>query len=165
MDEVILDDGFGGAAAEAEDDHVLKIAQQPSQNPTARQIDIAGSHALNHLWRHSVHDVAHHRDGSDDGCGLVDERLVVARDGDSRLRARLFIEAEIIVSLGEGQEQRHEECQHHQPVGYPDACRQTADKHSHHESDGDNCHVENRELFQFDAIGDVHQPVSRHYNI
>ena len=162
---MVLDDGFRRAAAEAEDYHVLQIAQQACQYPTACQVDISGPHALNHLWRHGVHDVAHHRDGSDDGCGLVDERLVVARDGDSRLRARLFIEAEIIVALGEGQEQRHEECQHHQPVGHPDVCRQTADKHSHHESDGDNCHVENRELFQFDTVGNVHQPVSRRYYI
>lgn len=162
---MIFDDGFGRTATETEDNHVLQIAQQPSQYPTARQIDIAGPHALYDLWRHGVHDIAHHRDGGDDSCGFVDKCLIVSRNRDTRFHARLFVEAVIIVTLGEGQEQRHEECQHHQPVGHPDVCRQTADKHSHHESDGDNCHVENRELFQFDAVGNVHQPVSRRYYI
>ena len=62
LDEMIFHETFCGRAAEAENDHILKITQKTSQNPTAGEIDIAGPHALDDLWRHSVHDVANQCD-------------------------------------------------------------------------------------------------------
>ena len=77
---MVFDAAFCGGAAEAEDDHVLEIAQETGKYPAARKVDITGAHALNHLGRHGVHDVANQSDRGDDGCGLVDESLVVACD-------------------------------------------------------------------------------------
>ena len=62
LDEVVLDEAFGGGAAEAEDDHVLEIAQEAGKYPSAGEVDITGAHALDHLGRHGVHDVANQGD-------------------------------------------------------------------------------------------------------
>ena len=58
LDEMILDETFCRRTTEAEDDHILEIPKKASQNPTAGEIDIAGAHSLDDLWRHGVHDVA-----------------------------------------------------------------------------------------------------------
>ena len=58
LDEMILDETLCGGSTEAEDDHVLEIAQKTGQYPTAGEIDITGTHTLDDLWRHCVHDVA-----------------------------------------------------------------------------------------------------------
>ena len=62
LDEMILDETLCGRTAEAEDDHILEIPKKTSQNATAGEIDIAGPHALDDLWRHGVHDVANQGD-------------------------------------------------------------------------------------------------------
>ena len=59
---MVLDEAFCGGAAEAEDDHVLQVAQQAGKHPSARKVDIAGAHALDHLGRHGIHDVANQGD-------------------------------------------------------------------------------------------------------
>ena len=58
LDEMIFHETFCRRTTEAEDDHILEIPKKTSQNPTAGEIDIAGAHALDDLWRHGVHDVA-----------------------------------------------------------------------------------------------------------
>ena len=58
LDEMIFHETLCRGTAEAEDDHILEIPKKTSQNPTAGEIDIAGPHALDDLWRHGVHDVA-----------------------------------------------------------------------------------------------------------
>ena len=80
LNEMILDETFCGGATEAEDNHVLEIAQKTGQHPTAGEIDITGAHALDDLWRHGVHDVAYQCDGGNDGCGFIDEGFVIASD-------------------------------------------------------------------------------------
>ena len=80
LNEVILDEAFRGGAAEAENDHILKIAQKAGKYPTAGKINIAGAHSLNNFWRHGVHDVTNQRNTSDNRCGLIDEGLVVTRN-------------------------------------------------------------------------------------
>ena len=162
---MILDEALRGGAAEAEDDHVLEIAEETCENPAARKVDITGAHALDHLGRHGVHDVANQSDRGDDGCGLVDEGLVITSYRDTWLGARLFIDAVIIISFGEGQEECNEEGHHHQPMGNPDICGDASCQHAHHESYGNNRHVEDGNLLQADAVADIHQPVSRHYYI
>ena len=107
LDEVVFDEGLGRGAAEAEDNHVLQIAEHACQHPTARQIDIAGAHSLDDFWRHGVHDVTDEGDAGNDGGGLVDEGLVVTSDGDSRFLARLLIDAIVVIALGESQKKRH----------------------------------------------------------
>ena len=86
------------------DDHVLQITKHASQHPTARQIDITGSHSLDDFWRHGVHDVTNQSDRGNDGCGFVDEGLVVTRNRNTWFLTSLFIDAVVIVALGEGQE-------------------------------------------------------------
>ena len=55
---MVLDEGFRGGTAEAKDNHVLEIAEEACENPTAGEVDITGAHSLDNLWRHGVHDVA-----------------------------------------------------------------------------------------------------------
>ena len=62
LDEMILDETLCRGTAEAEDDHILEIPKKTGQYPTAGEIDIAGAHTLDHLWRHGVHDVANQGD-------------------------------------------------------------------------------------------------------
>ena len=62
MDEMILDEALCGGATEAEDDHVLEVAQEAGENPTTGKVDITGTHSLDDLWRHGVHDVANQGD-------------------------------------------------------------------------------------------------------
>ena len=62
LNEVVLDEALCGRAAEAEDDHVLEIAQEAGKYPSAGEVDITGAHALDHLGRHGVHDVANQGD-------------------------------------------------------------------------------------------------------
>ncbi len=59
---MILDEALCGGAAEAEDNHVLEIAQQACENPAAGEVDITGAHSFDNLWRHGVHDVANQSD-------------------------------------------------------------------------------------------------------
>ena len=58
LNEMILNETLCGGAAEAEDNHVLEIAQEAGKYPSAGEVDITGAHALDHLGRHGVHDVA-----------------------------------------------------------------------------------------------------------
>lgn len=62
LDEVVFDEAFCGGAAEAEDDHVLEIAEETCENPTTGEVDITGAHALDHLGRHGIHDIANQGD-------------------------------------------------------------------------------------------------------
>ena len=156
---MIFDERLRGTPTQAKDDHVLEIAQHACQHPTTRQIDIAGSHAGYDLFRHRVHDVAHQRHRGDDGRGLVDEGLVVACNRDTRLQARLFVDAVVVITFGEGEEERYEEGHQHEPVGDPDVRGQTTDKHTHHEADGDDRHVNKGVLLQPQTVGHIHQPV------
>lgn len=59
---MILDEALRGGAAEAEDDHVLEIAQETGKYPSAGEVDITGAHTLDHLGRHGIHDVANQGD-------------------------------------------------------------------------------------------------------
>ena len=59
---MVFDKALRGGAAEAEDDHVLEIAQEAGKYPSAGEVDITGAHALDHLGRHGVHDVANQGD-------------------------------------------------------------------------------------------------------
>lgn len=59
---MVLDEGFGRGTTKAEDDHVLEIAQEAGKYPSAGEVDITGAHALDHLGRHGVHDVANQGD-------------------------------------------------------------------------------------------------------
>ena len=62
LDEVVLDEALCRGAAEAEDDHVLEIAQDADKYQSAGEVDITGAHALDHLGRHGVHDVVNQGD-------------------------------------------------------------------------------------------------------
>ena len=143
----------------------MQIAEHASQDPAAGEIDVVRSHAGNDIVGHRVHDITDQRNGCHDGCRLVDEGFVVASNAHTGFDTRLLIDTVVVVPLGKGQEKRHQEGHQHKPVGYPDICRDTAGEHTHHETDSNYRHVENGNLFQSDAIGDVHQPVSRHYHI
>lgn len=156
---MILHERFRGTSAQAEDNHVLQVAQHTCQYPTARQIDVAGAHTRNDLFRHGVHDIADQCDGGDDGSRLVDEGLVVACDRDTGFQTCLLIDAVVVVSFGEGEEECYEEGHQHEPVGDPDVRRQTTDEHAHHEADGDDRHVDEGVLLQPQTVGHVHQPV------
>ena len=59
---MIFDERLSRATAQAEDDHILQVSEQTCQHPTRGQIDISGAHALDHLGRHGVHDVANQGD-------------------------------------------------------------------------------------------------------
>ena len=59
---MVLDEALRGGAAEAEDDHVLEIAQETCENPTTGEVDITCAHSLDNLGRHSVHDVTNQGD-------------------------------------------------------------------------------------------------------
>lgn len=50
LNEMILDEAFGGGATEAEDNHILEIAQKASKYPTASKINIASAHSFNDFW-------------------------------------------------------------------------------------------------------------------
>ena len=165
LDEVILDEAFSGGTAEAENNHVLEIAQKTCKNPTTGEIDITCTHSLDDLWRHGVHDVANQCDRSNDCSSLVDESLIVTSNRNTRFRARLFIDPIVIVALGESQEKRYKECHHHQPMGNPDIRCHTTHQHSHHKTNGDNRHIEDSILLQPDTIGNIHQPIAHHYYI
>ena len=54
LNEMILDEAFGGGTAETEDNHILEIAQKASKYPTAGKIDIACAHSFDNFWRHSI---------------------------------------------------------------------------------------------------------------
>ncbi len=162
---MVFDETLSRRTAEAEDNHVLEITQKASEHPTTGEIDITSTHSLNHLWRHGVHDVANQCDRSDDSSSLVDKGLIVASNRNTRFRARLFIDPIVIVALGESQEKGHEEGHHHQPMGNPDVRSHTTHQDSHHETDGDNRHIEDGILLQPDAIGNIHQPIAHHYYI
>ena len=165
LDETVFDQRLGWGSTYTKDDHVLQITKHACKYPTARQIDITGSHSLDDFWRHGVHDVANQSDRSNDGCGFVDEGLVVTRNRNTRFLTRLFIDAVVVVALGEGQEERHQEGHHHQPMGDPNVCCDTTDEYSHHEADSDNRDIKDGILLQPDAVGDVHQPIRRHDHI
>ena len=111
---------------------------------------------MDDLWRHGIHDVAHQCDRGDDGCGLVDESLVVASDRYTWLGTCLLVNAIVVVTLGESKEQRYKEGHHHQPVRYPDVCGDTTNQHTHHETYGDNRYVEDGVLLQLQTVGNVH---------
>ena len=50
LDEMIFHETLCRGTAEAEDNHVLEIAQKASKYPTAGKVDITGTHALDNLW-------------------------------------------------------------------------------------------------------------------
>ena len=165
LDEVVLDERLRGTATQSEDNHVLQIAQQTGQYPTRGEIDIPGTHPFNDFRRHGVHDIADHRHRGDNGRGLIDEGLVVTRNADAGLDTRLLEDAVVVVALRECQEECHEEGHHHQPVGYPDIDGHATCQYPHHKADGDDRHIEDGDLLEFDAIEDVHQPVATYYYI
>lgn len=162
---MILDEGLRRTTAQAEDNHILQIAQQTCQDPARGQIDIAGTHPRNHLLRHGVHDIADKCDGCHDGCRLIDKRLVISRNRHPRLLPSLLIKAIVVITLRQSQEQRDKERHQHQPLGDPDICRQTTNQHTHHKTNGNDRYVEDGILLQSDTIGDIHQPISRYYYI
>ena len=61
LNEMILDEAFGGGTAETEDNHILEIAQKTGKHPTTGKINIARAHSFDNLWRHGIHDVTNQR--------------------------------------------------------------------------------------------------------
>jgi hypothetical protein len=59
---VILDEALRGGAAEAEDNHVLEIAEEACENPTTGEVNITGGHSLDDFRRHGIHDIANQGD-------------------------------------------------------------------------------------------------------
>ena len=62
LDEMVFDETLCGGATQAEDNHILKIAQKTCKYPTASKINIARAHSFDNFWRHGVHDVANQCD-------------------------------------------------------------------------------------------------------
>ena len=95
----------------------------------------------------------------------IDEGLVVASNADAGFRACLLVDAVVIITFGQCQEQSQQECHQYQPVWDPDVCSQAANQYPHNEADGDNCHVKYGYLLELQAVGDIHQPVAPYYYI
>ena len=62
LNEMILDEAFGGGTTKAEDNHILEIAQKTGKHPTTGKINIARAHSFDNFWRHGVHDITNQCD-------------------------------------------------------------------------------------------------------
>ena len=156
LDETVFDQRLGWGSTYTKDDHVLQITKHACKYPTARQIDITGSHSLDDFWRHGVHDVTNQSDRCNDGCGFVDESLVVICNRHARFCASLFVDTVVVVALGKCQEEGHEEGHHHQPMGYPYIRSKTTCQHPHNKTDGNDRYIQDGVLLQTNAIADIH---------
>lgn len=57
LNKMVFDETLCGGAAEAEDNHILEIAQKACKYPTTGKINIARAHSFDNFWRHGVHDI------------------------------------------------------------------------------------------------------------
>ena len=156
LDEMVLDQTFCRRTAKTIYNHILKIPQKSGEHPTTGEINITGTHPLDDLWRHGVHDVANQSDRGNDSSGLVDKGFVVASNRHTRFRASLLIDAIIVITLGKRQKEGHEEGHHHQPMGNPYIRSKTTCQHPHNKTDGNDRYIQDGVLLQTNAIADIH---------
>ena len=115
------------------------------------------------LWRHGVHDIAHQCDRRRDGDGLVYEGKVVPYRVLARRLSRLVHAQNVVAPLGERQEKREQEGHQHKPLARHDVGGISSGKHSQHEAEGHNAHVDDGILFQLCAIAKVHDVVEQQH--
>ena len=159
LHEAVGQEHAGGASALHVHDGELQVVDDARQHKHRGAVEEGAVDAEHHFLADGVHDVAHHRDGGDDGDGLVHKGEVVAVDVAARLDARVLVYHHVVSPLGKGQKERQQKRHQYNPVGQVYACSHAAHHDAQHKAGGDDKDVDHGDALQPHAIGDVHHVV------